>query len=119
MKVEGKEEEKKENLYLTLDRHPREKLLINNNISTTLRRQKSICLHDNTKKMIDETVLLKIMGHGARCMDVIARGLCYQNNCMKEFMNRILEGKNKIHYKFTWESTLIQKCIEVPQKIIL
>ena len=101
------------------ERESGEKLSINNNISTTLRRQKSICLHDNTKKMIDETVLLKIMGHGARCMDLIARGLCYQNNCMKEFMNRILEGKNKIHYKFTWESTLIQKCIEVPQKIIL
>lgn len=52
---------------------------------TTVERQRSI--HDKAKELNDETVLLKIMGHGDKlCLDRMANDFRYHLRCMNRFM---------------------------------
>ena len=51
---------------------------------TTIDRQRSI--HKKAKELEDEIVLVKIMGHGDKCIDMIANNFCYHIWCMNRFM---------------------------------
>ena len=53
---------------------------------TTVNRQNSI--HSKAKELRDESVLLKIQGHGYNCLDLIANDFRYHLRCMNNFMNR-------------------------------
>ena len=55
-----------------------------------MQRQKSI--HKKAKELNDEEVLLKIIGHGDQCIDLIAHGFRYLRRCMNEFMNKRPNG---------------------------
>jgi len=57
----------------------------------TVERQLSI--HNKAKELNEEAVLLKIMGHGEKCLDLIANDFRYHRKCLNRFMtNRKTEG---------------------------
>lgn len=52
----------------------------------TVERQLSI--HNKAKELNEEAVLLKIMGHGEKCLDLIANDFRYHRKCLNRFMTK-------------------------------
>lgn len=76
-------------------------------------------IHQKAKELGDESILMKIEGHGDSTVDMIANDFRYHRLCMTRFLNRKKEEESSSTGTNPYDSAFEQLCNEISDPLLV